>query len=276
MRLAKFLSLFIFGALLMTSCLDSEPLQSEVEEEEVVNYLNAKGLPYTRDDYGFFYNIESVGSGDAIVDTSIVLFNYKSVNFYGTTVTDSIDLTKVVYNLPIALRISMARLKVGGEASIYIPSYMNNSQGALAVKLKAKERFKDQATADDTLIVRHLRTLHDTISTGVVKDSRGFYYKIKKEGTGSRPTADSLVNVQYTGMLLDSTIFDQTKGSNTYTNYLSRLINGWQLGVPLLKEGGEGTFYFPSALGYGATSTSKIPANSVLIFDIKLVDVKLN
>lgn len=274
MRFVKFFSFFIFGTVLMTGCLDSEPLQSEVDEDEVVAYLNGKGLPYTRDDYGFFYNIESVGAGDAIVDTSIVMFNYESKNFYGTTVKDSI-LTKVVYNLPIALRVSMARLKVGGEASIYVPSYMNNSQGALAIKLKPKERFKDQATADDTLIVRHLRTLHDTISAGVIKDSRGFYYKIKTEGTGSRPTVDSLVKVQYTGMLLDSTIFDQTKGTNTYTNYLSRLIKGWQLGVPMLKEGGEGTFYIPSALGYGTTSTSSIPANSVLIFDIKLLEVKL-
>ena len=276
MRLAKFLSLFIFGALLMTSCLDSEPLQSEVEEEEVVNYLNAKGLPYTRDDYGFFYNIESVGTGDAIVDTSIVMFSFESKDFYNTVVTANVELTKVVYNLPIAIRVSMARLKVGGEASIYIPSYMNNGQGALAIKLKPKERFKDQATADDTLIVRHLRTLHDTITAGIVKDSRGFYYKIKAEGTGSRPTGDSLVKVQYTGMLLDSTIFDQKIGTNSYTEYPKRLIKGWQYALPLLKEGGEGTFYIPSELGYGANTLSKIPANSVLIFDIKLVDVKLN
>jgi FKBP-type peptidyl-prolyl cis-trans isomerase FkpA len=40
----------------------------------------------------------------------------------------------------------------------------------------------------------------------------------------------------------------------------------------LLKKGGKGTFLLPSALGYGPGGSGSIPPNTVLIFDIELVD----
>ncbi|MBK8706215.1 MAG: FKBP-type peptidyl-prolyl cis-trans isomerase [Saprospiraceae bacterium] len=55
---------------------------------------------------------------------------------------------------------------------------------------------------------------------------------------------------------------------------MASLIKGWQIGLPLLKEGGRGTFFLPSELGYGDNPRPGIPANAVLIFDIDLVDVK--
>ncbi|OQX80726.1 MAG: peptidylprolyl isomerase, partial [Bacteroidetes bacterium 4484_249] len=54
---------------------------------------------------------------------------------------------------------------------------------------------------------------------------------------------------------------------------LTAVIKGWQIGVPLLKQGGEGLFFIPSELGYGSQGTGSIPGNSVLIFDIGLADI---
>jgi FKBP-type peptidyl-prolyl cis-trans isomerase FkpA len=52
-----------------------------------------------------------------------------------------------------------------------------------------------------------------------------------------------------------------------------QLIEGWKIGLPLLKKGGHIKLYVPPSLGYGPSPNRNIPGNSVLIFDIRLVDV---
>jgi FKBP-type peptidyl-prolyl cis-trans isomerase len=49
---------------------------------------------------------------------------------------------------------------------------------------------------------------------------------------------------------------------------------GWQIGIPMMKEGGKAKLLIPSQLGYGSSNLGVIPPNSVLIFDIELIDVK--
>ena len=100
----------------------------------------------------------------------------------------------------------------------------------------------------------------------------GLYYVIDVPGTGENPTLSSNVTVAYTGSLTDGSVFDQSS-ANGITFPLSGVIQGWQEGIPLFKEGGAGILLIPSALGYGSQSVGSIPANSVLIFDVNLIDV---
>jgi FKBP-type peptidyl-prolyl cis-trans isomerase len=51
------------------------------------------------------------------------------------------------------------------------------------------------------------------------------------------------------------------------------VISGWTEGIPKFKEGGVGKLFLPSALAYGEQGTNGIPSNSVLVFDIHLIDV---
>lgn len=124
-----------------------------------------------------------------------------------------------------------------------------------------------QAETDDQII----RTYLAENNMEATKHSSGLYYIITAEGAGNHPNLNSKVTVRYKGKLTDGTVFDQTTGSFTATFGLSSLIEGWQIGIPLLKPEGKGTFFLPSALGYGNQATANIPANSVLIFDIELV-----
>ena len=102
----------------------------------------------------------------------------------------------------------------------------------------------------------------------------GLHYIITTEGAGGHPNLQSSVKVKYKGYLTDGTVFDETTGNETITFPLSNLIEGWQIGIPLLKKGGKGTFLLPSAIGYGpsGSSSGSIPPNAVLIFEIELVD----
>ncbi len=101
----------------------------------------------------------------------------------------------------------------------------------------------------------------------------GLYYVIDKQGNGPKPTEKSTVTVHYKGYFTDGKVFDSSLGGNPRTFNLQNVIRGWQIGIPLFNEGGEGMLLIPSALGYGSSGTGNIPPNSVLIFDIELIDV---
>ncbi len=137
----------------------------------------------------------------------------------------------------------------------------------LIVIFSACKKEESQADKDDTIIQQYL----SDNNIQATKDASGLYYVITEEGTGDHPDINSEVTVRYKGYLTNGTVFDQTSGNSTATFPLSGLIKGWQIGIPKLKQGGKGTFFVPSALGYGSQSVGSIPANSVLIFDIELV-----
>ncbi len=137
----------------------------------------------------------------------------------------------------------------------------------VAVVLFSACNKENQEDIDDEIIQQYL----SDNSIDATKDDSGIYYIITEEGTGDHPDINSEVTVRYKGYLTDGTVFDETTGNSTATFPLSGLIRGWQIGIPKLKQGGKGTFFIPSDLGYGDQATGNIPANSVLIFDIELV-----
>ncbi len=96
------------------------------------------------------------------------------------------------------------------------------------------------------------------------------YYVIDTPGSGTNPNVSSNVTVNYKGYLLDGTVFDQSTTPATFS--LSGVIKGWTVGFPKFKRGGKGKLLIPSAAGYGTTTTGSIPCNSVLIFEIELIN----
>lgn len=132
-----------------------------------------------------------------------------------------------------------------------------------------------QAKIDDDKIQAYIKA-NNIIA---VKDPSGLYYQIITPGSGTAPTVNSTVRVAYVGKLLDGTQFDSSTNlshnlgpitDNTGKIVDYGLIKGWQIGVPFIKTGGRILLLIPSALGYGASATGSIPANSVLVFTIDL------
>lgn len=109
----------------------------------------------------------------------------------------------------------------------------------------------------------------DTTSTGI-------FYIVEKTGTGAVVKSGNKVTVKYTGIFLDNgNTFDSSesfiyvqKGTD------SRMIQGWEEGIQVMKKGGKATFLIPSAKAYGPSGYSSIPPNSPLIFVIEVVDIK--
>jgi len=105
------------------------------------------------------------------------------------------------------------------------------------------------------------------------RHSSGLYYEIISPGSGATPSVNSKVFVTYVGKLLDGSVFDQQANADHTGWVLGTLIAGWQIGLPLIHKGGEIKLIVPSSLAYGCGAAA-LPANSILYFDIHLVDVQ--
>ncbi len=127
----------------------------------------------------------------------------------------------------------------------------------------------DNSAEEEEMILDYLNTNNLTAD----KTEEGIYYIINDPGNGEMPSINHTVTVKYTGYLLDGTVFDETQDNETRNFQLwGGLIEGWKISMPLLGKGGNGTFFIPSRYGYGSNGNGSIPGNSVLVFDINLVD----
>ena len=109
----------------------------------------------------------------------------------------------------------------------------------------------------------------------VTKTASGLRYKIIDEGSAARPNASSTVKCRYEGKLIDGKVFDSTKVRNDEpTEFpLSGVIPAWTEGVQKIGAGGKIILYCPPALAYESEGQGPIPGNSVLIFEVELVEV---
>ncbi len=103
--------------------------------------------------------------------------------------------------------------------------------------------------------------------------AEGLYYVIEKPGNSEMPVFNSIVTVHYHGTLTNGEVFDSTMGKEEPSNFsLDKVIKGWQIGIPLIGKGGKIKLIVPPSLGYGSSKVGSIPSNSVLIFDVDLID----
>ncbi|AVX36392.1 FKBP-type peptidyl-prolyl cis-trans isomerase [Yersinia massiliensis] len=109
----------------------------------------------------------------------------------------------------------------------------------------------------------------------VKKTESGLLYKVEKAGTGDAPKDSDTVVVNYKGTLTDGTEFDNSyKRGEPLSFRLDGVIPGWTEGLKQIKKGGKITLVIPPELAYGKTGVPGIPANSTLVFDVELLDVK--
>ena len=139
-----------------------------------------------------------------------------------------------------------------------------------------------------------IKTIENYISENnldATKTESGLFYVIEEEGNGPDVDEGDTVAVNYTGYVLDGTVFDTSlesvaKESDTFMEGrpyepiefpvgMGRVIPGWDEGLQYLKKGSKAKLLIPSTLAYGNRQASEvIKANSVLIFDVEVTDVK--
>ncbi|MDP2310958.1 MAG: FKBP-type peptidyl-prolyl cis-trans isomerase [Pseudomonadota bacterium] len=108
------------------------------------------------------------------------------------------------------------------------------------------------------------------------KTKSGLAYKVLVAGTGKgHPTAESVVEVDYTGWSKDGTMFDSSVTRGKPASFpLGRVIPGWTEGVQLMVVGDKMRFWIPADLAYGAVPKRPGAPSGDLVFDIELKEIK--
>ncbi|KAJ7251546.1 hypothetical protein B0H12DRAFT_1234176 [Mycena haematopus] len=104
----------------------------------------------------------------------------------------------------------------------------------------------------------------------------GVKIKDTKVGTGPAAKKGNTVSMRYIGKLQSGKVFDSNTKGKPFTFHLGKgeVIKGWDEGIVGMHVGGERLLTIPAAMGYGKRGTDGIPANSTLIFEVKLTDLK--
>jgi FKBP-type peptidyl-prolyl cis-trans isomerase FkpA len=132
-----------------------------------------------------------------------------------------------------------------------------------------------QRASNENLEAGILFLEENALKNGIITTESGLQYEIINETDGAKPEADDTVRVNYEGTLIDGTIFDSSFERGEPVEFpLGQVISGWTEGIQLMSPGSRYKFYIPPELGYGDQSVGGIiPANSVLIFDVELLDI---
>lgn len=102
----------------------------------------------------------------------------------------------------------------------------------------------------------------------------GLQYKVITQGSGKKPALNNKVKTHYKGTLLDGTEFDSSyKRNQPMEIAVNRVIKGWTEALQLMETGSKWQLFVPAELAYGERGRPGIPPNSVLIFEIELLEV---
>ncbi len=146
------------------------------------------------------------------------------------------------------------------------PLYLSIVIGLIVVSCKTYS--EDQVDAFD----KEIKAYIEKNSLDCERSNSGLYYKIIDEGEGRKVKYKDIVRFTYEGKLLDGTVFD-AKTEEPVEFQVSDLIAAWKEIMLDLNEGGKAYIISPPQLAYGDRELDDIPANSILIFSLEIVEV---
>ncbi|MEM9981267.1 MAG: FKBP-type peptidyl-prolyl cis-trans isomerase [Bacteroidota bacterium] len=271
-----------------------------IENENIINaYIAENNLSMQTDESGLRFSIrEPAGGAGARPDTT---FRQMSIQ-YEVRLLPSETIIDTVYQLSgtrifefplgvdadfmlIGVEQALLEMGEGAEATLLLPYTL--AYGATGnpflppfSPVRVDVRLID-AQSDEELIEEYLEEneLERTSING------GVYFISQEEGNLTRPVVDSAtVTVKYVGRFLDGKVFDSSNsfeilpaGSTTSSQSLidfEDVIQGWQIGLPLLNEGGKAVLGIPSRFANRAQWGRFVPPFIPIIYEIEVISVE--
>ncbi len=247
-------------------------------------------IVYKRDDDSILFDSHAGGRTDS---TSIIPLSLQK-SFHGS-LEQGISLMAVgdsasflinadsIYLKAFKLKAIPPFVKSGTNLKFYIKltkfetvKEMKDDQYALIEKRRVEA--KNMQTAEGKAIQKYL-TDNNIKTKPWILDS---LYILQRTGTlGKQINDGDSIEVKYTGMLLDGTVFDQSDkgdgGKGTFKFQYKRnaqLIRGWLEVIATMHEGEKVRILLPSCVAYGPNAMGKdIKPYSPLLFEIEVVKV---
>lgn len=209
---------------------------------------------------------KTASSGDVTLDTDDQRVSYGIGYNIGKDMARQSGLTidQAALKAGLSDALSSAETRISQET--LMAAFQSVQQRVAAIA--AKEGEKNIAAGAEFLAKNKERA-------GVTTTASGLQYEILKSGSGPKATKDSTVKVHYTGTLLDGSVFDSSVERGEPIEFpVTGVIPGWTEAMQLMSAGDKWKLYVPSSLAYGPQARPGIPANSTLIFEVELLEIK--
>ncbi len=157
------------------------------------------------------------------------------------------------------------------------PSRLKPEEMQEAMRKLQEASMKKQTEAVEANLAEAKKFLEKNKQEPNVKvTASGLQYVVVQEGKGKTPGLKDTVKVHYRGTLTNGQSFDSSydRGNKQPAEFpVDGVIKGWTEALQLMKAGGKFKLVVPPELGYGSAARPGIPSNSVLLFDVELIDV---
>lgn len=291
------LSTILISLLFLIACSSKEEASGDLTRRgyRLEKHVSANAAKPVPGEYAYFQII--MRHGDSVLNTS-----YGSEQIPRIKIPTEEEYTK---ETPIIID-ALALMAPGDSATLYFPTdSLDDIPPQFAhikmieydlkfLETKTDEEFKAEMQAvlkerEDAMAAtqamrpeieaRAAKTLNEynakTIQNLQTTDS-GLEYVIHTEGAGEVAKPGDMVAVHYYGTFYDGKRFDDSyEMGEPYRFPLGqgRAIQGWDIGVGLLKKGSVASFFVPPALAYGESGYLDIPGNTPLYFLVELESI---
>ncbi len=267
--------------MLFNSCAKEYESIESIDDAKIQAYIQQNNIPAIKDPSGVYYQVLEQGTGGPLLNKDSVFYTSTVKSLTGTPYYSPTKYTSesnyLGYVNPAAYRTALYSINRGGKVRLIVPSYLafgKNGDGSIPpneVIVSEISVFPQTAQwqVDDQFISAFIT---EKALTGFTKHPSRVYISTSVLGTGLAINRFSTITVKYQGRLLNGTVFDESTTVDL-VRPLSDLIKGWGKALLGVTKGSKVRLLIPSDLGYGKSATGSIPANSILDFDIEVVDV---
>ena len=233
-------------------------------------YVKQQGLNATELENGVFIVIHEQGNDNKPGLNDVVVTDFRGqVANNGATFANEEDFSIVLGNTLAGWFIGLREIGEGGSCTLIIPPSMafgSQTIGSIPGKSTVVYEIDLKQVLSTTTVEGYIeRNELETIEL-----EKGVHLVILEEGSDKKPTVESEIKVNYVGKYTNEIQFD---GGEDVSFILSGLIEGWQIGLPQVGEGGTCMLILPSEVAYGTAGTPTIPPNTPLVFEIELLQV---
>jgi FKBP-type peptidyl-prolyl cis-trans isomerase FkpA/FKBP-type peptidyl-prolyl cis-trans isomerase FklB len=217
---------------------------------------------------------ESAPAGEEKAKVELKTFGQKLSYVVGLQIGRS--LTAMKKEIELEFLVHGLRDSLEGNKPLLSKAEESEIQGTFMKKMH-EARLKEQKAAGGKNLEEGQKFLAENgKQKGIVTTDSGLQYQVLTEGKGPKAKATDRVKVHYRGTLLDGTEFDSSYSRNQPATFpVGGVIKGWTEALQLMSVGSKYKLFIPSELAYGPRgSPPRIGPNSVLIFEVELLDIE--